>query len=226
MFSVLVFKISSLHSSNRCAHLHESHRTLRDGSLGWRCPRHFVPGYDRTVPPGHFATAFRLERVTARLVVLRGGFRRFSKNCPEFLRFDDDEPLPEREQPADVPCPVVDLDLECRARRRSLFPQYLEHRVFADSLGRNQVCANRSGERFRRILPASKILAQGKIGMWFKLDDRRDDRLDSIGSEISVILSETTPRDKMPSVCVVGQAQGFDVPAYRLGFTWPAVRNP
>src|ERR1700726_4634645 len=24
--------------------------------LGWRCPRHFVPGYDRTVPPGRFAT--------------------------------------------------------------------------------------------------------------------------------------------------------------------------
>jgi hypothetical protein len=24
--------------------------------LGWRCSRHFVPGYDRTVPPGHFAT--------------------------------------------------------------------------------------------------------------------------------------------------------------------------
>jgi hypothetical protein len=22
------------------------------------CPRHFVPGYDRTVPPGHFATGF------------------------------------------------------------------------------------------------------------------------------------------------------------------------
>jgi hypothetical protein len=22
----------------------------------WRFPRHFVPGYDRTVPPGHFAT--------------------------------------------------------------------------------------------------------------------------------------------------------------------------
>jgi hypothetical protein len=35
-----------------CAHLHESDRTLRDGSFGWRCPRHFVPGYDRTVPPG------------------------------------------------------------------------------------------------------------------------------------------------------------------------------
>ena len=26
--------------------------------LGWRFPRHFVPGYDRTVPPGHYATAF------------------------------------------------------------------------------------------------------------------------------------------------------------------------
>ena len=25
--------------------------------LGWHCSRHFVPGYDRTVPPGRFATA-------------------------------------------------------------------------------------------------------------------------------------------------------------------------
>ena len=25
--------------------------------LGWGSSRHFVPGYDRTVPPGHFATA-------------------------------------------------------------------------------------------------------------------------------------------------------------------------
>jgi hypothetical protein len=54
--------VSNLHSqfdhtesSNRCAHLHESYRTLRDGSLGWRFSRHFVPGYDRTVPPGHSA---------------------------------------------------------------------------------------------------------------------------------------------------------------------------
>jgi hypothetical protein len=29
-----------------------SYRTLRDGSRGGRCPRHFVPGYDRGVPPG------------------------------------------------------------------------------------------------------------------------------------------------------------------------------
>ena len=41
-----------LQSSTRCADLHESHRALRDGSLGWRCSRHFVPGYDRAVPPG------------------------------------------------------------------------------------------------------------------------------------------------------------------------------
>jgi hypothetical protein len=26
--------------------------------LWWGCPRHFVPGYDRTVPPGHLATGF------------------------------------------------------------------------------------------------------------------------------------------------------------------------
>jgi hypothetical protein len=46
--------------SNRCAYLHESYRTLRDGSLGWRtCSRHFVPGYDRIVPLGHYFTALR-----------------------------------------------------------------------------------------------------------------------------------------------------------------------
>ena len=28
----------------------ESYRTLRDGSFGWRGPRHFVPGYDHAVP--------------------------------------------------------------------------------------------------------------------------------------------------------------------------------
>jgi hypothetical protein len=33
-FSFL-FETSSLQSSNRCAHLHESNRTLRDGSFGW-----------------------------------------------------------------------------------------------------------------------------------------------------------------------------------------------
>ena len=39
-------------SSNLCARLRESDRTLRDGSLGGRCLRHFVPGYDHAVPLG------------------------------------------------------------------------------------------------------------------------------------------------------------------------------
>jgi len=35
------------------AHTDTDHIRLGgDGSLGWRCPRHFVPGYGRTVPPG------------------------------------------------------------------------------------------------------------------------------------------------------------------------------
>jgi hypothetical protein len=29
--------------------------------FGRRCPRHFVPGYDRVVPPGQFAQALVLE---------------------------------------------------------------------------------------------------------------------------------------------------------------------
>jgi hypothetical protein len=33
-------------ASNRSAHPHRSHRTLRDGSFGVRSPRHFVPGYE------------------------------------------------------------------------------------------------------------------------------------------------------------------------------------
>jgi hypothetical protein len=34
------------------------HHTVPYGTapLGWRCTRHFLPGYDRTVPLGHFAT--------------------------------------------------------------------------------------------------------------------------------------------------------------------------
>src|SRR5262249_54013564 len=36
---------------------HRSYRTLRDGSFGVPCPRHFVPGYDRAVPPGHLPVA-------------------------------------------------------------------------------------------------------------------------------------------------------------------------
>jgi hypothetical protein len=39
-------------AESKCAHLQESDRTLRDGSLGAAIPRHFVPGYDRTVPLG------------------------------------------------------------------------------------------------------------------------------------------------------------------------------
>ena len=31
-------------SSYLCVRRRESDRTLRDGSFGWRCPRHFVPG--------------------------------------------------------------------------------------------------------------------------------------------------------------------------------------
>src|SRR3984893_2814077 len=49
-----VFLVEMCAMSNRCAHLHESYRTLRDGSLGWRCPRHFVPGYDRIVLPRRY----------------------------------------------------------------------------------------------------------------------------------------------------------------------------
>jgi hypothetical protein len=48
--------------SNRCAHLHESYRTLRDGSLGWRYSRQFVPGYDRIVSLGHYSSLSRASR--------------------------------------------------------------------------------------------------------------------------------------------------------------------
>ena len=45
--------------SNRCAHLHESYRTLRDGSFGVVLSRHFVPGYDRCCPYGTRWQTFR-----------------------------------------------------------------------------------------------------------------------------------------------------------------------
>jgi hypothetical protein len=37
-----------------------TNRTVPSGTalFGWRRPRHFVPGYDHIVPPGHFAKGF------------------------------------------------------------------------------------------------------------------------------------------------------------------------
>jgi hypothetical protein len=58
--------------SRRCAHLHEPYRTLRDGSLGWCFPWHFVPGYDRIVPPGHNSSLSRYASL-ATIALTRGG---------------------------------------------------------------------------------------------------------------------------------------------------------
>src|SRR5580704_15146520 len=55
--------------------LHESDRTLRDGSFGWRGPRHFVPGYDRTVPPGRGLAGAPQEQAV-------GGLPTLSSNRP------------------------------------------------------------------------------------------------------------------------------------------------
>ncbi len=44
-------------SIDSCVPLQESNRTLRDGSFRAGSPRHFVPVYDRIVPPGHFKQA-------------------------------------------------------------------------------------------------------------------------------------------------------------------------
>jgi hypothetical protein len=41
--------------------------------LGWRCPRHFVPGYDRTVPPGQKPFARPGPRIKLELMGLKPG---------------------------------------------------------------------------------------------------------------------------------------------------------
>ena len=57
------FSYSKFHHSNHRIGAHTcTNYTVpyRDGTFGWRCPSHFVPGYDRTVPPGRvLAGAFR-----------------------------------------------------------------------------------------------------------------------------------------------------------------------
>jgi hypothetical protein len=47
-----------------------SYRSLRDGSFEGRFSRHFVPGYDLIVPPGHFATGSASSVQTCHLIVL------------------------------------------------------------------------------------------------------------------------------------------------------------
>jgi hypothetical protein len=48
------------HSNHRIGSQTCANHTVPYGTalLGWRCPRHFVPGYDRAVPPGHFVPGF------------------------------------------------------------------------------------------------------------------------------------------------------------------------
>ena len=56
-------------SIDSCVHLQAcKNHTVPYGTdlLGWRSPRHFVPGYDRIVPPGHFKqdlAVWRWQRV-------------------------------------------------------------------------------------------------------------------------------------------------------------------
>ena len=38
--------------ANRCAYQHNHTVPYGTALLGWRCPRHFVPGYDQAVPLG------------------------------------------------------------------------------------------------------------------------------------------------------------------------------
>ncbi len=53
-----------LQSPNRSAHTFKN-QTVPYGTVswGWRCSRHFVPGYDRTVPPGQKPLASRDPRI-------------------------------------------------------------------------------------------------------------------------------------------------------------------
>jgi hypothetical protein len=56
-----------------------SYRTLRDGSLEERFPRHFVPGYDRTVSgTGWVLAAFE----SSSFVLVRGMGQRTIENSP------------------------------------------------------------------------------------------------------------------------------------------------
>ena len=63
ILSDTAFEISSLQfSESGAANLHTcTNHTVPYGTalLGWRCPRHFVPGYDLAVPPGR--NTFRAE---------------------------------------------------------------------------------------------------------------------------------------------------------------------
>jgi hypothetical protein len=55
-------------TSNRIGAYTDTDHTVPYGTalLGWRFRRHFVPGYNRTVPPGHFATGSPQQLVVER----------------------------------------------------------------------------------------------------------------------------------------------------------------
>jgi hypothetical protein len=49
---------------------------------------------------------------------------------------------------------------------------------------------------------------------------------DSVRSEVSVVLSETTPGDQVPPVAIVGQSQGFDFTTQCVSGSRTAIGDP
>ena len=87
----------------------------------------------------------------------------FTEENPEFIRLKNDNPISEREQPANIPVPVPGFDGERDALLIAFFPENLERCLFSYALSGDWFCADRSAEGCRLVIPAPEKVDQ-KIG--------------------------------------------------------------
>ena len=132
---------------------------------------------------------------------------------PKVFRLKDNKAGAKGEQPAEIPIPVRAFDGESDAPLVAFLAKDLEWGLFSDSLGRDRIRLESSRDRDHWLVPAPEEFNQRKTLMSSELLRRRRHSLDSISPEIAVILPGPTPGNEVPTVSVIGEPKGLDIPA-------------
>ena len=85
--------------------------------------------------------------------------RYFEKKRAEIVRFDNDKPISEREEPAQIPIPFPAFDREGDALCIAFFVENLERGFLSYALGGERIHSDRSCNRCGGFIPALEKIA-------------------------------------------------------------------
>ena len=137
-------------------------------------------------------------------MVVCGGLGCFRKKGPQIVWSYDAEVISEREKPADVLVPSAPFNRKGDALFVPLFAQDLEWSFLPDPLSGNRIDLDQAVDPFWLIFPSPKEFSERKAIMRTELFEQRCNGLDSIGPEVTVVLSNPAPSDQVPAIPVIG----------------------